>query len=527
MKLLINCKSPSLALLSALLLILSFPKFDLWFLAWIALAPLFVTLKDKSLKSAFGLSFFMGISSMMGIFYWINIIEGVKWNDFILLGVYFGSYFGLFGLALGFVTRNTKLSPVFAAPFIWVSLEYLRSHAGFLGLPWALLGHSQYLNIPVIQVSSIAGVYGVSFLIVMVNALLSEIFLTWASKRRWALPQPSSALQRPVIATLLVVGTSLLYAMSVLSNAPGGDKFRIAVIQGNIPQELKWKPELRKQHLNKHARLTREAASSTRPTLIVWPEGSVQRPLKRDLHLRKMLYTLTKETNTYLLVGSAARPKIGSKEFRKTRWFNSAFFFSPERGIVGQYDKIRLLPFAEYLPYKDSPLWPSRLASKAGVFVPGKEYTTFNVNGAKFGVTICWENIFPNLFRRFVLNGANFMVNITNEAWFGETAVPYQFMAMSVFRAVENRVSVVRSANTGISGFIDPYGRVIGNIKSQNKDIFVEGFLTKDIPLSQQRTFYTIYGDIFVYMNLLATVLMLSLSYLKSQRGWGRARVDA
>ena len=170
-----------LALLSALLLILSFPRFDFEFLAWIALVPLFVALKDKSLKWAFALSFLMGISFLMGVFYWINVISGFKWNDFLILGIYLGSYFGIFGLGLNFIRQRTNLHYSFAAPFLWVSMEYLRSHAGFLGLPWALLGHSQYLNLAVIQVASITGVYGVTFLIVLVNA-------TWAGSYRT--PQP-------------------------------------------------------------------------------------------------------------------------------------------------------------------------------------------------------------------------------------------------------------------------------------------------------------------------------------------------
>lgn len=515
-----------LALLSGLLLILSFPNFDIEFFAWIALVPLLIAVKGKSPKSAFGLSFLTGIIFLMGVFYWINIIDGVTWTDFLLMGVYLGSYFGVFGLALRLISQRTQISPVFAAPCIWVSMEYLRSHAGFLGLPWALLGHSQYLNIPVIQISSITGVYGISFLIVMVNTLLSEIMLVLRPRKEGTLPGLRTAPLKPVLATAAILGVSLLYGFSVLSDSPEEDKVSVSVIQGNIPQALKWNPKYRKRHLEKHARLTREAAGASRPSLIVWPEGSVQRPLTHALALRKMLFTLAKETNSHLLVGNSSRPKIGPREFNRSHWFNSAFLVSPDKGIVGQYNKIGLLPFAEYLPYKDLFPWPSRFASRAGSFVPGKEYTVFNLNGAKFAVLICWESIFPDLFRKFVTNGADFTVNIANEAWFEETSAPYQFLAMNVFRAVENRVSLVRSANTGVSGFIDPYGRVTGTVKDKDKEIFVDGHLTMEVPLARQRTFYTIYGDIFAYMNLTMAVLLLFTPLLKSSREY-RRRIPA
>src|SRR6185436_1867112 len=200
----------NLALLSALLLVPAFPKFDLEFLAWVALVPLFISLKDQDLKSAFWSSFLTGICFLMGVFYWINVIEDFTFIHFILLGVYFGAYFGLFGLALNLISKRTGMSSVFTAPFIWVSIEYLRSHAGLLGLPWALSGHSQYLNLPLIQISSFTGVYGVSFLIVMVNAALSEAILSWQrgklnSTRHW------STVIKPVIAPIFLVGAALLY----------------------------------------------------------------------------------------------------------------------------------------------------------------------------------------------------------------------------------------------------------------------------------------------------------------------------
>ena len=227
--------------------------------------------------------------------------------------------------------------------------------------------------------------------------------------------------------------------------------------------------------------------------------------------------TLAKETGSYLLIGVSLRPKFGSREYKIKNRFNSAQLISPGGTIVGQYNKIQLLPFAEYLPHKNTIPWSENLTSLAGDFMRGTDLTVFAMNGVKFGVTICWESIFPELFRQFVKNGANFMVNITNEAWFEETAAPYHFMPMNVFRAVENRVSIARAANTGISGFIDPHGRIIGKVKVGSKDIFVEGYLTMGIPVSKTRTFYTMQGDVFAYLVLLGAAIVTIVPLLRGK----------
>jgi apolipoprotein N-acyltransferase len=505
-----------LAFISAALLVLSFPKLSLHFLAWIGLIPLFIALKGKSLRRAFALSFSMGMSFMMGIFYWINVIQGFELTDFILLGLFLGSYFGLFGLALNFISPRLRLSYVFIAPPIWVSMEFLRSHAGFLSLPWAFLGHSQYLNLPIIQISSFTGVYGVSFLIVMVNATLSEIILRWTAVHWDTSPQRSGV----VLSGLVSAGAiflSLIYGFFVMQSPSITKSLRVAVIQGNIPQNIRWSSRFQDQNLAKHVRLTREAVKDQQPALVVWPETAVRGSVTQNTDLAKIFFTLAEESNASIAVGSAERPKFGSNEQGRKKTSNSAFLISSGGEILGQYDKIRLLPFGEYLPFKTFP-WPSRIASawNAGEFEPGSDYTLLNLGGVKLAVTICWENIFPNLVREFVKHGADLIVNITNEAWFGDTAAPYQFMAMNVFRAVENRVAIARAANTGISGFIDPVGRILGTVNKNNKEILVEGYLIKDLPLSQPGTFYTRHGDLFALLCLGVLLVMLSWSFART-----------
>jgi len=205
-------------------------------------------------------------------------------------------------------------------------------------------------------------------------------------------------------------------------------------------------------------------------------------------------------------------PSLNRKDFG-----NTALFFTPDGKVVGQYLKIHLVPFSEEVPYRDIIPWPKFIVPKGkrSYQIPGKEFSLFGIDGTQFGVLICWEIVFPELFRKFVKNGANFMINVTNEGWFGKTAAPYQMAAVNVFRAVENRIAVARAANTGISCFIDPYGRITDRVRSNNTDIFVSGYLTREIPLTYERTFYTIHGDLFVYLVLSIAILVLALTVFR------------
>jgi len=210
---------------------------------------------------------------------------------------------------------------------------------------------------------------------------------------------------------------------------------------------------------------------------------------------------MVRRINTYLLVGSAEYPKFATTPVKSKKTGNTALFFSPEGKILGQYLKIRLVPFGEYVPWEETIPWPDFIVSKKKVnfHTSGNEFTLFGVEGMKFGSLICWEVLFPDLSRSFVRKGSDFLINLSNEAWFGKSDVPYQILSFSVFRAVENRVNLVRCTNTGISAFIDPYGRITDRVTNGGQDIFVAGTLTKEILIPPAGTFYTRYGDVFAY----------------------------
>jgi len=504
-----------LSFVSSALLVLNFPPYDLEYAAWVALVPLLLAVRGKSGRAAFGIFFLSAMGFLMGVFYWINVVQGVRPTDFVLLGFYLAPYYGMVGLLLNAVGTTLGLPSILAAPVFWVAMEYLRSHAGFLALPWALLGHSQYENLPAIQIASIFGAYGVSFLVVMVNAAICET-LCFFWRGREAGPFAGKKLLKELGIVLTFTLGTIGYGIGVTSKPVEAKTFTVGVVQGNIPQDVKWDLKYRDGIIAKHVDLSRRAAADGHPALIVWPETSLPGTLTHDAQLRETVSGLAKSSGTALIIGNSARPKSGSTAKQNTKqYYNSVTLVSSSGRGAGGYNKIRLLPFAEYLPYRGVFPWPSRFAAGAGNFLPGKEYKVFQVEGARFAVTICWENIFPELVRAFVKRGAQFIVNITNEAWFGETAAPRQFLAMSVFRAVENRVPVVRSANTGISCIITPTGEIIGRVQEGVKDLFVEGYLTGKIPLSEGKTFYTVHGDVFAISALVYSVCSVGAYVLK------------
>jgi apolipoprotein N-acyltransferase len=519
----------ALALLSSLLLVVSFPKFDLGFFAWIGLLPILIASDGKSLKYSFILWFICGLFFFGGIFYWTFAIPKYTVLHHSLLGLYLPPYFALFGLAFGFISQRWGITPaLFATPFVWVSLEYVRSNLSFMALPWALLAHSQYQYPVIIQIASVAGAYGVSFLIVLVNMAIAQVIVgrTPLWKGLAGLKNAAQWTRGRVflpVATAVLLIVVLGYGQNVLSGSTERKIIKASVLQGNIGQERKANPRRHAAYImERYADLTRRAALDE-PDLIVWPEAATPGFILKDITLYQRMVSIVREINTYLLVGSSEYAKFTTtltKEKTKKSG-NTALFFSPEGKILGQYLKIQLVPFGEYIPLEGVIDWPHFIVpgEKKLYEIPGQEYTLFNLKEAKFGVVICWEHVFADLFRTFVKNGADFMLNITNEGWFGDTAAPHQMLAISVFRAVENRCAIARAANTGVSCFIDPHGRITGRVQdNQKKDTFVEGYLTGEIPISNHKTFYTKHGEVFVYFCIAIAFLTVVISLARGKR---------
>jgi apolipoprotein N-acyltransferase len=369
------------------------------------------------------------------------------------------------------------------------------------GFPWGLAGYSQHRALPLIQIAELTGVYGVSFLLVAVNcALVALLALGWAR-----------ALPGLVAAGILVLG-ALTFGWSALGQAsvPSG-QVRVAVIQPNIAQTLKWDPARHAEIMDIYEALTREAARpaevgdlTSRPAAVLWPETATTIFLRGDPALLGRLERLSAELGLPLLIGSLDR-----RETPQPQFLNSAFFLTGQ-GITAKYDKIQLVPFGEYVPLGWLIGFVRSWAEFISEFGAGHTPTIMPLGGAPFGTVICYEVIFPDLFRRGVIAGAAFMANITNDAWFGETSGPWQHLGTVSLRAVENRVAIARAANTGVSAFVDPSGRV-----RRTLGLGERGVLADRLPLRQRETLYARWGDWFVYACLALVGATAGFTYFR------------
>ena len=504
----------------------AFPSYDLSFLAWFGLVPLFLAF--ARIKPLYGilLSFIFGVVFYTGLFYWMFDLPEYRVLHHAVLGLYLCPLLGLFAWLFCFSAKRWGLNAaLFSAPFVWITLEYVRSNLSFLSLPWGLLAHSQYQTHIVMQLTSLTGVYGLSFFIVLVNSALTALVGALLKKVQIFKPDAENHFYKPASIFLVAVTGFmtvfvLVHGYMVLKRPIEGKHIRVAAIQANIEQSKKWDPKYAATIMQIYSDLTQEVSADD-PELIVWPEAATPKSVYRDRNVFNKVKNLAVLTDTPILLGSTqlAKYKItGPKQ--RAKFLNSAFLILPDtnRNLTLRYNKIRLLPFSEYLPYKETIPWSYLHIPDVDNYLPGQKHTIFDQSGYRFGVTICWENIFPDLVRKFVTNGAQFLVNITNEAWFGQTAAPYQFLSISVFRAVENRRFLLRCANTGISCLIDPCGRIIKKVQDdKGQEIFVKGvFIGSVIPVNDL-TFYSRHGDWFVGIAIIYSLLFLLLAIIKKK----------
>lgn len=462
-----------LTVISGILLSFAYPTFNLEFLAWFAFVPLFFAIRNASVGKAFLLAYLAGIIFWAGTIYWLIHVTLL---GLVLLVLYLSLYFGLFGLFFRLLTIDNRLSTIII-PAIWILLEYLRSHL-FTGFGWVLLGYSQYLNLPVIQIADITGVWGVSFLVMMVNVVIWQLL-----ERVKAYGLRIKDFVLPILSLTIVLSYGF-YKLNLTPYPLSLTPLKISIIQGNIPQNQKWDENFRESIMRRYETLTK-AAAKDKPDLIIWPETSVPGVIGEEPELLARVLKLAKQVKAPLLIGAISSGAISYK-LSAISYYNSAILISPEGKIIGQYDKLRLVPFGEFVPLENHfPFLRGIIGVPIGDFTAGKEYTVFKLKTqnskleAGFGVLICFEDIFPELSKRFVKKGAQFLVNITNDAWFMKSSAPYQHVQASVFRAVENRVPVVRAANTGLSCFIDQTGRIYDKVEVDKKDIFVIGYKTQ------------------------------------------------
>lgn len=462
--------------------------------------------------------------------YWLVYVTPSGW---LLLSLYQAIYFGAFGMIYTRLIRSdTFRFRVYILPAcIWVFLEYLRSHIGG-GIGWNLLGYSQYENRSVIQMADITGVYGVSFLIVMVNiCVYSGINMAvrcHMTHRRLFIKSGISFAQEikfnPLLQTLFVsvmVLLVLFYGHRRIGEIGKSQRERMSatIIQANIPQSQKWDPAF-EDYITKTYRQMTLSAAKDNADIMIWPETSVPGYLNKDIRLQSYIRSLAMDADMPLLVGAPLAAQFDDEQIGD---YNSAILFSEKGQKLKQYDKIHLVAFGEFVPFERYIPGIRGFLPLTGNFIPGDELTLFDLvkpstkEKISFSVLICFEDIFPDLVRSFVRGGAELLINMTNDAWFGKSAAAYQHAANSVFRAVENRRPFVRSANTGLSCFIDPTGSIYSRVSSGGEDLFVRGHKTDKVffVTNGGLTFYSRFGDIFALICSLVLGVFL-FDYIRS-----------
>ncbi|MBI5636596.1 MAG: apolipoprotein N-acyltransferase [Nitrospinae bacterium] len=497
-----------LALLSGILLTLAFPPFGLHFAAFFAFVPLLAALDGKRPATALLLGLAAGFVFFAATIPWLYTALSVYGHIntplsillMLLLDIYLALFFAIFAWL---ASRCTPGEAVIMAPVYFVALEWARETL-FSGFPWALLGESQYAAPAMIQIASFTGVAGVSFLIMFVNAAVN-----------YFLRQVKQGAASPLIplAALAVVALNVFWGMGAIGalEKAGGVPFTAALVQGNIAQDEKWDPRFQDMVMGRYLGMTREAALK-KPDIIIWPEAAVPFYFGNAPHYTGAVRAAARETGTPLLFGGLAfeRGPLG-----EDRYFNSAFLIAPD-GREYRYDKIHLVPFGEYVPYRSILSFARSVTNVIGGDVTAGESTEpIRVDGVTAGMQICYEIIFPEGSRAFAQRGARLMVNLTNDAWYGRSAASAQEMTALPFRAVENRLPVLRAANTGISAAVTASGKIVHPTALFETITAVE---TVIIPPVAGQTFYTRFGGVFAY----ACVAMAVWHFIAG--GWRRRK---
>ena len=479
--------------------------------------PLFFAFENQKQPKVFLIAFLTGFLFFLGTVYWL---VQVSLPGMIAMIVYLALYFGFFGLIMRNYLLFAKYYILFLIPAAWVALEWLRTHA-FTGFGWALMGYSQSFNLPIIQIADITGVYGVSFLIMMFNTAIFLAIKNFKNKKDTVIV---------LLTTGILIFSCLVYGAFRLNNVFTGERLKVAVVQGNIPQDEKWDSSFSDMIIAKYSDITKDAATQ-KPDLIIWPETSVPGFLESEKDIFEKIKGIVVDTDTPVLVGAPRYEDTKTGTF----YYNSAYLFLKDGRLEGRYDKIHLVPFGEYVPLKSLFSFVDHFTKRPiGDFTAGKDFKIFRffversvkdkearwrlMKKVGFSCLICFEDIFPDIAREFVNRKTDFLVNITNDAWFGRSAAAYQHAQASIFRAVENRINLIRAANTGLSCFIDQKGRVTAKVVADGQDLFVGGFKAHEIVLSRTRTIYTVYGDTFAYLCFFFTVFLTIRFYRSNIR---------
>ena len=483
-----------LPLISGIALWFAFPDHSLFFLSWVGLMPfLYFLTQERPWKTIVAGNFVLGLTYFGGVLYWIPEVligyGGLGWGIsipiFFLMMLLLSLFLLPFSVLTHAVSTRSRAAALWSAPGFWVLSELLRNYYAVGGFPWALLGHSQYPFEWMRQLADISGVYLISFLIVLGNCALLALF-RFRSYQTWVLP---------AIFALLFVGSNLYgwYRVEVWQ-VPAGKSIKAALVQPNISLSAPLE-HYAKKYFEVLPAYYRQAVSAG-AAWVVFPEAPNPYFFDTDFYFRTFWQRLVRNSGVPVLLNSTSVETKSS-----TRYYNGALLIGPEERPAYRYHKMHLVPFGEYVPAADWLSFVQPLVQEVAGFSAGTTAVVGDVGGIPFGTLICFEGIFPESAREFVRQGAQLLVNITNDAWYGRSAAPRQHLEFGAFRAVENRKPILRCANSGYSAVIDPLGRI-----QQELGLFQDGIVLADVTACPYRSIYSRVGE---WLNISLVVLAL------------------
>jgi apolipoprotein N-acyltransferase len=501
---------------SGALLLFAFPPYNLWPLTCLGLIPLLwqCWTKEPGRAAALGYVFALalGVTQMHWLIVVMTVYGQVAWPLAVFALLLLAAILGLYVAAFAYLTALLKragVSPIIGAPVVWTGLEWLRAVA-LTGFPWLPLGNGLIGELPLLQSAELWGVHGLSFWVVLINALLTRVAIGfWKARRLGGREFVALGVVGIIISGGWLWGQARLE--QVQAQAQAAPKLMATVVQANVPLRELWQVKLRQTNLQRHIDLTKKAADriARRPWLAIWSESSAPFYLMYEARDTSPVMQAARELDAYILTGTLGSVERGGK-YHPT---NRSWMIGPDGKQAGWYDKVHLVPFGEYVPLEDIFFFVRAVAITGDNFIPGQKGDTLDMAGVKLGPLICYESIFPELALAQTRQGAELLVNQTNDSWYGRTVASAQHMSHLILRAIENRRAAARSANTGISGFILPDGSVTGEL-----GLMTEGIASRELPLMKGLTLYVRSGEILGPVCLVLALLAGAYAWLRRRK---------